>query len=133
VTPRKPSPWYDPLTIIWFLVFAGSVVLAVYALAGCCGAPTKCPPPVQHLTTVIQACELPPGPGKLPAIHRAPLDAGCPDALVCYEIPAAAAIADRNSRLIQWIRETKARCRTTVLDEGAATSVDSGRDASTSR
>ena len=121
------SAWRDPLTIIWFLALSAVLVVAIYSLASCCKIPT-CPPPVQHLTTVMNTCKLPPGPGKLPAIRRAPLDAGCPDALVCYEVPAAAALAERNSKLVQWIRETKARCASR-LDSAPSSSVDSGRDA----
>jgi hypothetical protein len=122
----------DPLVIIYGFAVAGLSLLLVYLLASCAAAP-PCPPPVQHLTTVMSTCTLPPGPGKLPGAVRAGADAGCPAKLVCYDVVNAAAVAERNSRLTQWIRETKARCSALApafapLDAGPQDSVSSMRD-----
>jgi len=131
---KAPRGLLDPLVIIYGFAVAGLTLLLVYLLASCAAAP-PCPPPVQHLTTVMATCELPPGPGKLAGATRAGADAGCPAKLVCYDVANAAAIADRNSRLTQWIREAKARCgalpHALRIDSGAQSPVNSGRDTST--
>lgn len=118
----------DPLIIIYGFAFAGLVFLMVYFLASCCTTPSPCPPPVQHLTTVMSTCALPPGPGKLPAATRVGPDGGCPAKLICYDVVNAAAIAERNSRLTQWIREAKARCASLRLDSAPQDAVSSGRE-----
>lgn len=127
---RRPtySSRTDAVAVVWSILLVLSIAALVYLLSSCCKTPT-CPPPIQHLTTVVSSCELPPGPGKLPAVVRAGADAGCPERLVCYDVPAAAALAERNSRMVQWIREVKARCGSlpSNLDGGVAVPVDSGR------
>lgn len=118
----------DPLVLIYAFAVAALLMLMVYFLASCCTTPV-CPPPVQHTTTVVATCELPPGPGKLPKVTRVGGDAGCPARLACYDTPAAAALAERNSRMVQWIREAKTRCgASSTLDGGPPSSVDSNRE-----
>jgi len=109
------------------------------ALSGCCALARRdcfppCPPTV--VTKVEVPCKLPPKL-LLEAVKRQA--EGCPEKLVCYDIPNAGLLAKNLAALKDWIREVRLRCEKGV-DAGPASmatsmpgtrpraSGDSGRD-----
>lgn len=98
----------SPRGCFWGLI--GFIVVACLALT-CCGrlAARWCPRPEPQAPVVLEgSCSLP-GPLSLP--QAAPQVKGCPEKLICFDVPNAAALAQRESVMKQWIREARARCQ----------------------
>ena len=87
------------------------LLIVVFTIADCC----KTPPSEYPSPPVITTCELPP-PITVPGVYRT--KQGCPLNLVCYDMDNAARLAERDSRMKQWIREARARCEVKPADAG---------------
>jgi len=83
--------------------------------SGCCHTPP--PRYIEVPVTVTKTCNLPP-PLQLAKIVQA---TGCPDRLTCFDVENTARLADRESRMKQWIREAKAACAPAAATQPATT------------
>jgi len=106
---RKPATFTDHemgWLILGFLCVAGLCGLAGTCLLSCC---PPLPVVVEPAKVVVEGpCQLPPGPGALPAALSVTKD--CPEAYVCYDLAGAKALLSRAMTLETWVLETKARC-----------------------
>lgn len=78
--------------------------------SGCCWMSKRscfpaCPPPP---VVEVQKCRLP-GSVVLPPVKR-DTSSSCPQSLVCYDSENSAKIAERESKLKDWVKEAKIRC-----------------------
>ena len=107
---------------------AAAVTLVALFVGACCWmAKRDCFPPCPPATvTKIEVpCKLPPKL-LLEAVKRQA--EGCPEKMVCYDIPNAGLIAKNVAALKDWIREVRARCEKGV-DSGPTS--QAGSDAGT--
>lgn len=93
------------------------VLLTVISFSGCCWMSKRsCFPACPPLPVVeVQKCRLP-GPVTLPPVKRD--TSSCPQSLVCYDSENAAKIAERESKLKDWVKEAKIRCGSPSNDAG---------------